>query len=241
MNNTKGLQKLNYDPIPADLKEQLIKFALEVHEKEIGLSDLAVADYQKNTNEGTGSTTADNSVYVYLLHPTLTNRIQECYSKFFDEYPTLCSRPGRGVMLQVINGHLHGQEFNSVQPHQDPEVRSNTLMYILSPGGDNVKTTWYKIKDETMKKTVRSNPKINDYDYPIFTKDMLEPIEEHIMQEDCWYHFNHSIPHGVENIKSKRIVISCLLDYENSIKKKIGGDPDIVKLRNDWGTLDCMK
>jgi hypothetical protein len=242
MDKTKGLEKLNYDPIPAELGEEIIKFALEVHEKNIGLAALAniVPPNIPAPDTAHKMDISDNNVYIYLLYPKLVNKIQKCYSKFFENHPTLSVHPGRGVIVQIINGPINGQQFNTIQPHSDPNTRPESLMYILSTGGNNVKTTWYKIKDDQIIDAEQANKETNIYDYPVYSKDMLEPIEEHIMEEDCWYHFNHTIPHGVDNIESVRIIVSCFLEYE-TVMKNVKVQPDLNQLSNDWASLDSLR
>lgn len=243
MSTSNCLTKLNYDPLPIDLKEKLIEFALEVHQKKIGLR--VVANIVPTGESDVDTSKSDNNVFIYLLHPKLTKRIQEHYAAFFNEQPTLSTRPGRGVVVQVINGPLDGEEFNVIHPHTDPDSRPKTLMYILSPGGNNVKTTWYKIKNEKIdyKETLYENSNLYDYDLPIYSANTLDPIEDHIMEEDGWYAFNHSITHGVTNIESTRVILTCMLDYEKitAENKNEHNQEYLVKLLSDWDTLDCMK
>lgn len=241
MSTDKCLEKLNYDPIPLELKEKLIAFALECHSKDIGLIVLAniVPVDQSNIDESK----TDNAVFIYSLHPSLTAQIQKFYSKFLDSYPTLSQIPGRGSTIQIINGPLSREKTNTIHPHTDPATRPKTLMYIMSPGGTNVKTTWYKIKDSAAEYDETAKGRVTVYDLPAYDNDMLDPIEEHVLEEDKWYVFNHNITHGVTNIESTRIILTCALDYEGTIKHKSSPvvEQELQKLRSDWTSLDSLK
>ena len=118
MSKTTCLEKFNYDPLPIDLKEKLIEFALEVHQKKIGIRVIG----------STYGSDVDHSVIAYLVHPKLTNRVQAHYSKFIDDHPTLSTIPGRGVMIQIINGPLNGEEFATIYPHIDPDIRPRAVL-----------------------------------------------------------------------------------------------------------------
>jgi len=244
MSTTNCLQHFNYDPLPIELKNKIIKFVLEVHEKGIGMK--ALANIVPNEKNNVDTNTTDNNVFIYILHPTLTFQVQQYFSKYFNDHPTLSTTRGRGVLVQLINGPITGQDFNTIHPHTDPDTRPKTLMYILKSGGDNVKTTWYKLKDQLIDYTETADAAdntINVYDLPIYSNDMLDPIHEYVMKEDNWYLFNHSITHGVTNIASTRISLTLVLDYENVEKKarEIAGETDLVKLASEWATLDCLK
>lgn len=234
MSKTTCLEKFNYDPLPIDLKEKLIEFALEVHQKKIGIRVIG----------STYGSDVDHSVIAYMVHPKLTNRVQAHYSKFIDNHPTLSTSPGRGVTIQIINGPLNGEEFATIYPHIDPDIRPRSLMYILSPGGDDVKTTWYEQKDKKYDhKTEDGQESKIMYEVREYQSDELVKLEEHTMQEDNWYVFNHSIVHGVTNIKSLRIILTCALDYEKIASKQAISltEEQINKIFSEWSTLDCMK
>ena len=81
------------------------------------------------------------------------------------------------------------------------------------------------------------------YEVREYQSDELVKLEEHTMQEDNWYVFNHSIVHGVTNIKSLRIILTCALDYEKIASKQALSltEEQVKKLFSDWSTLDCMK
>lgn len=242
MNTNKCLEKLNYDPLPLELKETLINFALEVHKKEIGLSVLANVIPTERGEQSNLKT--DKNVFVYTLVPALTKIIQDKYPIFSTNHPTLSSSPGRGAVVQVINGPFEGEEYNNIYPHKDPTIRPRTLMYILSPGGSRVKTTWYKIKGTEMEyKEYAARQQVAMYDVAGYSIDEVEPIEEHIMEENGWYIFNHGIIHGVTNIESPRIILSFMLDYVDISERILAmtGPRDIQKLRNDWSNLDSLK
>ena len=233
MTTNKCLEKLNYDPLPIDLKEKLIEFAREVHQKKMGIRVVG----------STYGSDVDNSVIVYMVHPKLTNRVQAHYSKFIDDQPTLSKHPGRGVMIQIINGPMNGEEFASINPHVDPDIRPSSLMYILSPGGDDVKTSWYEHKDKKDDYSKVDDQTVKKYEVREYHSDELVKLEEHAMQEDKWYVFNHSIIHGVTNIKSLRIILTCTLDYERLVAEQDLNitEEQVKKIMYEWSTLDCMK
>lgn len=231
MITNKCIEELNYDPLPIDLKEKLIEFAKEVHQKKIGIRVVG----------STYGSDEDHSVIVYLVHPKLINRVQACYSKFFENHPTLSTQPGRGVTIQIINGPLNGEEFASINPHVDPDIRPSSLMYILSPGGDDVRTTWYEHKDKKDDYSKVDDQTVKRYEVREYQSDELVKLEERAMQEDKWYVFNHSIIHGVTNIKSLRIILTCTLDYDRLAVDFNITEEQAKKLMYEWSTLDCMK
>lgn len=242
MHTNKCLVKLDYDPLPVELKEKLIRFASEVHLKKIGLSALANI---VPTEQGTmRDSKTDKNVFIYTLVPTLTKIIRDQYPILTTDHPTMLSLPGKGVHIQIINGPAAGEKCNNIYPHKDPVTRSKTLLYILSPGGNKVTTTWYKIKDtETKYKEYVSEEKVITYDLAGYGIDEIEPIEEHIMEEDGWYIFNNSIIHGVTNIESPRLILSFILDYVDMSETIFAetGTRDVQQLRNDWASLDSLK
>lgn len=235
------LEKYEYGVINAKLKEKLIEFALEVHSKNIGL--LVKANVDVPTDGATTNTyNTDNNVYVYLLHPRLVKRVEDHYLKFANTLG-LSEDPLRGTLIQIIDGPIQGEESNTIHPHVDPDCRPASFMYILSPGGDNVTTSWYNIKQKsTIKYAEQVTKEVHVFDLPIYAKENLELIEEHVMQEDCWYLFNNSIPHGVENIKSTRITLWSIpnfLEIREEFEKT--NVTDKSKLSIGWNSLECMK
>lgn len=238
-----NLEKIEYQSIPVELKEKLIEFALEVHKKNIGLTVLA--NIVTNDESNIDTSKQDNNVFVYVVHPFLTRQVQNIYTDFPQnlanrEPLNLSNEPGKGVLIQVINGPLPGEECNTIHPHVDPDCRPDSLMYILSTGGDNVKTTWYNVKNKDIAYTEIAT---HVYDLPIYSKDNLEIVEEHVMQEDGWYLFNHSVPHSVDNIKSPRIILTLPIDFTELRKVFVStlDESYYSKLLSGWETLDCLK
>ena len=58
-----------------------------------------------------------------------------------------------------------------------------------------------KKEGRILSKKIKSDSQINYEDISI--------LEEHILQENCWYKFNTDIIHSVENIKGTRCIIYC--------------------------------
>lgn len=96
--------------------------------------------------------------------------------------------------LQVVTGA------DFVAPHiDDPDRRSEGMLYLLKAGGANVRTQWYEPKEE-FKDLELAN-------YTCIPKDKLNLVEDQCLEEDCWHWMNFSKIHGVENQESVRFAL----------------------------------
>jgi len=102
----------------------------------------------------------------------------------------------RGTNIQV----MHGGEI--ITPHID-EIRSSALNYILSPGGDNVSTSFY----------ISNDPNLMAMPQMAFPYNRLNLLESNVIPCEQWHTLNVQKIHGVENldINKHRISISISL------------------------------
>lgn len=126
----------------------------------------------------------------YKLDPIIEKEFKEYYK----DYSNIANAD---IVYNVIS------DGDYLIPHIDgEEIKNNGYMYyLLLTAGDNknCKTVWYDLKDKSKK--IKSDSQINYEDISI--------LEEHILQENCWYKFNTDIIHSVENIKGTRCIIYC--------------------------------
>ena len=103
-----------------------------------------------------------------------------------------------------------------VAPHSDPG-RKVGYLYILKAGGTNVRTKWWRVKDE-----FTDLPKIDGYGVPY---EKLDVVEDHCLEEGTWHYLNFEELHSVENQETLRIGLCGSPDvdiaaYHNEIKEK---------------------
>lgn len=192
---------LNYEhlkhlpSLPLELKFKIMKEAKKsyqsdkmiaqfgtYHEFQPGLDtalklDKEDLDYQRKTG----------GVGFFDISQKYAKKIREHYKKF----PLLSSK---NFAVQVVCGGTY------VAPHIDPpKMRKEGYLYILQPGGPSVTTTWYKVKDEYSHIDV-------DHSKGLPHK-LLEPLESHVLAQDSWHYFNHTVIHGVENQPELRLAL----------------------------------
>jgi hypothetical protein len=111
---------------------------------------------------------------------------------YFKKTPELCNRRWAA---QVVAGQKE-----HTAPHIDPpKFRKEGMLYILKTGGPSVTTTWYKLKDQHQALGV-------DHSVGI-PMQMIEEVESHILEENCWHYFNFSEIHGVTNQPDVRFAL----------------------------------
>jgi len=139
----------------------------------------------------------------YHLPVGITNKILDYYNKL--NHPL---KENTSYFIQMAIGS------NFVGPHIDnPEYRESGLLYLLKAGGSNVRTRWYKIKDEFKNQEITYNIAI--------PYERLTLVEDHCLKEHTWHWLNFSNPHSVENQETLRIGLSCvsIRQMEELIKK----------------------
>lgn len=85
---------------------------------------------------------------------------------------------------------------DNLNAHRD-DRRTHVIMYIIEPGGDNVKTCFYK--------------QLLDKEYPVvqpIPKEELELVHEQVFQQGKWYKISVQDIHSVENLQSTRLCLT---------------------------------
>lgn len=95
--------------------------------------------------------------------------------------------------------YIYSGEFSL--PHVDP-MRTTAYNYIISTGGDNVRTCYWEPKDEYKH--------LNITPLAYVPYDKINLIDEAVFQQDNWYQLNVSKIHSVEGIDrtKKRIILT---------------------------------
>ena len=190
--------KLDIPVIPEDLKKEIIDFvivALEegytsAYNRQLEVEDQGNLNFLDGEDENLLNT---GEVIGVPLSEELQTKIRDFYKQtphYIDEF--FCDYWGCFVLKSSTS---------IVAPHQDdPEKRKFGLQLLIKAGGDNVKTTWYDIKEE-----FKNLPIIPDLSMPYHK---LNPVHEEHLHEGHWYILNTSIVHSVDNLESVRIFLS---------------------------------
>jgi hypothetical protein len=89
-----------------------------------------------------------------------------------------------------------------VHPHIDDEQkRSCGFLYILDPGGSNVKTQWYTVKTEFQDLRIVPGR--------IIPYTVLDPDYSIILEKRSWYKIKTDSIHSVENLESLRFMLAA--------------------------------
>lgn len=95
---------------------------------------------------------------------------------------------------------MHGGTTNL--PHTDT-TRDLTLMYLITTGGDDVSTVFYRESGQELYRPRHTHP---DYDH-------LEVLESVRLVAGRWYLINARIVHSVENMTAPRQAVQLGFDY----------------------------
>ena len=182
----------HYPSIPKDIEEQCIHCAEQILERNIP-PDLAYTGYEHK-----------NIKSISYISPEVTvkkpgtirfNQLpQQVIDRIIDHYTKL-DHPLKGLKRWCIQFAIGSDH---IPPHvDDPPTRHPSPLYLLKAGGSNVRTRWYKIKDEFKNLEVHTNIGI--------PYDRLTLVEDHCLKESSWHWMNFSEPHSVENQESLRL------------------------------------
>lgn len=145
-----------------------------------------------NTDSLSYTTNKDNlentgGVGLYSLPIPLQEKIFNYYKNSISELSTYT----RFYIQIVTGGHF-------VAPHFDGE-RAKGLLYLLKSGGPNVRTKFYRIKEE-----YKHLKKDGDVGIPYYKLDV---VEDQCLEENTWHSLNFKEIHSVENQESLRMFI----------------------------------
>jgi len=181
-------EKLNYGKFSSELKARLIDF---------GKQKL------KNSNYTAGGWKADSTDTYINVYPIDQYFRKEIEKYFIDNNIAHPNWEKKLFGVQLVSGG----KFGSFPPHRDPPYyRDKDFIYILDTGGDNVITSWWKLKDDA--------PPDNSFHVPI-AEEILDEVEAHKTEEDIWYQFDFSEIHSVQNIQRLRVAFVTWDDKRN--------------------------
>lgn len=93
--------------------------------------------------------------------------------------------------VQYVRGN------SSIAPHIDVRrIRTRNLVYVIQPGGPDVRTTWWTCTNPTIPETTA------------IPFDMLQPAHSQILQADRMYMIDVSSIHSVNKFPDDRIMLS---------------------------------
>lgn len=95
-------------------------------------------------------------------------------------------------------------------PHLDMS-RFYTLQYLITTGGDDVRTVFYEAASESL--IIEPRLKFSDY-------DLLTPFLEHRCEPGSWYLVDGRCIHSVEGIETERIALQIGL-MRHPVEKKL--------------------
>jgi len=185
--------------LPNDLKQELIQIAENYIENNIPmvswykryetLNKTSIAFLEHSTFIADENGKDSGGVGFYAIPIDLHKKIIDFYQKVNN--PAINFKM---YILQVVTGG------SFVAPHiDDPQERKAGFLYLLKAGGDNVTTTWYKVKQEYQHLTLEN--------YSGIPYSRLDQIEKHCLEEDMWHWLNFNQIHGVTNQESLRIML----------------------------------
>ena len=176
-------EKLNYGKFSPELKKKLIDYGI----KKLKNSNYTAGSWKPDS---TDTETGYGCINVYPIDQYFRREIEKYFNENNIAHPNW-EKKLFGVQL------VSGGEFGSFPPHRDPPYyRDKDFIYILDTGGDNVITSWWKLKDTA--------PPDNSYHVPI-AEEILDEVEAHKTEEDTWYQFDFSEIHSVRNIQRLRV------------------------------------
>jgi hypothetical protein len=184
----------HYPSIPKDIEEEIVQFTEHYIAQDTPIP-IAYNGYD-NKNEKSLSYVnpkkilkKSGTIGFILLPQNIIDNIKYYYTNL--DHPL---KEKRYYCVQVALGADH------IPPHVDNvEERGPGLLYLIKAGGPNVRTIWYKIKDEFKHLQIAYNKGI--------PYERLIVMENHHLKERTWNWMNFSEPHSVENQDSLRIAV----------------------------------
>ena len=130
----------------------------------------------------------------FIYKENLLLQINEEYQSFFKH------------KLNSTVGVLENVEPNNlnlgVYPIHSDKVRHVAMNYFFDLGGSNVETVFYD-KFDDLSDTIGGH---------VLPYGALSPVKNYITETNTWYCFNTKQYHSVENIQTKRIILSVRVD-----------------------------
>lgn len=105
-----------------------------------------------------------------------------------------------------IQVHKRTEDVDRHAPHTD-RTRPWVLMYVFDTGGEDVVTTWYKEKGQSLVRGLG----ISSKDLP----NEIEHVESVKIEKNRWCLLNSSIIHGVKGINDIRISLAIAIDHDD--------------------------
>ena len=191
-------KKLDIESLPCSLKEELLlEFHATIKEQTPFVN---YRQLYENKNKNSIGYIENTSAYekqlggecafikFYVVKKQLLDKLKNFY-RDKNEFLANC-----GYCFQLVSGNHY------MSPHIDPPThRTESVIYVLSPGDSPAVTTWYKPKKEFSHLEVTHSVCI-----PF---DRLEVIEEMTASPDSWYWYNVSVPHSVTNLSGNRMFL----------------------------------
>ena len=116
-------------------------------------------------------------------------------------YENLTKSPTRSILILMAGG-------NALWPHID-DFRSSAWNCVINPSSATL--CYYEPKIE-----YRDLKSCKGMYVPI---DRVDKVEEHEIEENRWYNFESTRIHGVENIKSERLILSVSFGLPEWLRK----------------------
>jgi hypothetical protein len=183
----------HYPSIPKDIEEECIH-CVEKYLTDITVPTLSYTGYDHKNIKSLSYVSSEvavkktGTIGFYFLPSNIIDRIIDHYTKL--------DHPLKGLKRWAIQYAIG----DHIAPHiDDPPTRHPSLLYLIKAGGSNVRTKWYKIKDEFKNHEVHYNIGI--------PYDRLILVEDQCLKESSWHWMNFNEPHSVENQESLRIAL----------------------------------
>jgi hypothetical protein len=152
----------------------------------------------------------------HIRNGVLTKTVKQCsivLSTEFEEWAKDYIHPHpfeAGATVSIGDAPIHG-------PHVDFRRRYN-MVYVLNPGGDNVRTVWYKEHGYPIERLHAAGPEGKSYWVKNYSD--LEVIDDVVLEPGIWYLLNTKIIHSVENIIGNRSMLTVSLPDMNQFPWK---------------------
>jgi hypothetical protein len=102
--------------------------------------------------------------------------------------------------ILAVTDNLNNKALSCTPPHCD-KFRKTAVNYVLTNGGENVETVFYKEQRTNDDFSVAEHKKYSELTF----------LEKHVLPENKWHVFDVQTFHSVENIAHRRCILSLIL------------------------------
>lgn len=204
---------LDLPQIPPNLVDEIISYASDPEQIELSVLKLLDTSFLIKTisspkiitykNGATRSSAIYKRFYVpdTVYNWSLSNIDKNIKNPSFNKFDSFNSTIGK-FNIQVFN-HNKNNEILSFYPHTDGIRAEYVLNYIIKTGGNNVKTQWFRHKNDDIYK-----PKLINNGHTECNHENLTLQDEIVFTKNQWALIDARPLHAIDNLESTRIALS---------------------------------